>query len=554
MLELFDKWKFLAGLGIFLFGMFMMEESIKLLAGRSFKTLIRRFTGTRLNGLLTGMVTTAILQSSSAVSLMVLAFVGAGLMSLVNAISVIMGAMVGTTCTAWIVAIFGFKLKIDTFALPLVGFGGLGLIVFSGSARYVNISKLLAAFGFLFHGLDFMKTSVEAFAASAGDLSLLPDLGLWMYVLAGIVLTALMQSSSATIAIILTTLFTGIIDFRQGAGMVIGANIGTTVTILLGAIGGTPAKKQAAASSLVFNAGTALLILPVLPLLFWIIRDGFGLADTPVLGIALFHTLFNVIGVLLFAPWIPAFARFLQRVFPEKRAVLGRYIHNTAPQVPEAAIAALRNEIRHQLLLSIRYIGVRYGLRPEQVRTTADSTGPTYEDLERFHAQIFTFYAQIQSHAIDQHEAIQLEPLIRSSRSIMNATRNFFELFAEVEDIGREDNPFLITAYQEFHDRLELVWIIVEGVAEQSDAALQQDELNRFFKSIEETDKHFIRSCSGSVAQGVIHDYEVTKLLMINRLFTQSCRMLVLSMQALIATNDRSGSPAPQMMPDVPVE
>ncbi len=553
MLELFDEWKFLAGLGIFLFGMFMLEESIKLLAGRSFKTLIRRFTDTRLKGLTTGMVTTAILQSSSAVSLMVLAFVGAGLMSLVNAISVIMGAMVGTTCTAWIVAIFGFKLKIDTFALPLVGLGGLGLIVFSSSARYVNISKLLAAFGFLFHGLDFMKTSVEAFAASAGDLSLLPDLGLWVYILAGIVLTALMQSSSATIAIILTTLFSGIIDFTQGVGMVIGANIGTTVTILLGAIGGTPVKKQAAASSLVFNAGTALIILPILPLLFWAINDVFALADNPVLGIALFHTLFNVIGVLFFSPWIPAFARLLQRLFSEKRTVLSRYIHNTAPQVPEAAVAALRHEIRHQLLLSIRYIGVHYGLRPEQVRAAANSTRPTYEDLERFHAEIFTFYAQIQSHAIDQREAVQLEPLIRSSRSIMNATRNFFQLFPEVEDIGREDKPFLITAYRDFHDRLELVWIIVEGVAEQSDPARQHDELNRFFKAIEETDKHFIRSCSASVAQGVIHDYEVTKLLMINRLFTQSCRMLVLSMQALIENHNRESSPAPTMNADAQV-
>ena len=161
MLELFDEWKFLAGLGIFLFGMFMMEESVKQLAGRSFKTLIRRFTGTRTKGLATGVVTTAVLQSSSAVSLMVLAFVGAGLMPLANAIAVIMGAMIGTTCTAWIVALIGFQFKIDVFALPLIGIGGLGLIFFSGSARFVNISKLLAAFGFLFHGLDFMKTSVE---------------------------------------------------------------------------------------------------------------------------------------------------------------------------------------------------------------------------------------------------------------------------------------------------------------------------------------------------------------------------------------------------------
>jgi len=161
----FDECRFLAGLGIFLFGMFTMEESIKRISGRSFKTLIRRYTGTRVKGLITGFVSTAILQSSSAVSLMVLAFVGAGLMTMVNAMAAIMGSMVGTTLTAWIVAVFGFKLKIEAFAFPLIGIGGLGLIFLGSSGRYVNISKLMAALGFLFLGLDFMKTSVEDLAA-----------------------------------------------------------------------------------------------------------------------------------------------------------------------------------------------------------------------------------------------------------------------------------------------------------------------------------------------------------------------------------------------------
>jgi phosphate:Na+ symporter len=547
MLELFDEWKFLAGLGIFLFGMYMMEESVKQLAGRSFKTLIRRFTGTRITGLTTGVVTTAVLQSSSAVSLMVLAFVGAGLMPLANAVAVIMGAMIGTTCTAWIVALVGFQFKIDVFALPLIGIGGLGLIFFSSSARFVNISKLLASFGFLFHGLDFMKTSVEAFAAAV-DLSFLPDVGLWVYVLVGIVLTAVMQSSSATIAIILTTLFSGIIDFNQGAAMVIGANVGTTVTILLGAVGGIPAKKQTAASSLLFNAGTALVILPLLPLMFWIVQDLFALTDNPVLGIALFHTLFNVLGVLLFFPWISILVRLLERLFPEKRAILTRYIHNTTPQVPEAALAALRNEVVHQLLLSIRYIGARYGLRPNPVDGQPDGLSsqgdspadpfPTYGDLERLHAEIFTFYAQMQTQAIDHQQAVLLEPIIRSSRSIMNATRNLYELRAEVDDIGREDNPFLITAHEELRERLRLLWGILEQVSQEARKEAQEEELRRLFQSVEEADKQFLRSCSGSVARRIIREQDVTRLLMINRFLTQSSRMLVLSMQALVARTD----------------
>ena len=395
MLEGFDGWKFLAGLGIFLFGIFMMEESIRLLAGRSLKASIQRFTGTRFKSLITGVFSTAVLQSSSAVSLTVLAFVGAGLLNLGNAIAVIMGAMVGTTLTAWLVAVFGFSFKIDALALPMIGLGGLGLIALGKSPRYVHFSKLLVSFGFLFLGLDYMKTSVESLAAAI-DLSSLPNLGLWVYVLAGIVLTAIMQSSSATIAVILTTLFGGIIDFGQAAAMVIGANVGTTVTILIGAIGGIPVKKQSALSSLIFNAGTALVVLPAMPLMLWIVGSLFDPADNAVLGIAAFHTLFNLIGVVLFFPAISGIVGYLTRFFPEKRTVLTRYIPNTSPQVPEAAMTALQNEVLNQLSLSLGYIAAQYRLNPQLkglIKHRANQASEIikvdhYEELEQMHAEI----------------------------------------------------------------------------------------------------------------------------------------------------------------------
>lgn len=539
---MFDGWKFLAGLGIFLFGMFMMEESIKLLAGRSLKTMIRRFTGQRVKALFTGIFSTAVLQSSSAVSLMVLAFVGAGLLPLGNAIAVIMGAKVGTTLTAWIVAVVGFSFKIDALALPMIGIGGFGLIALGQSPRYVNVSKLCVAFGFLFLGLDYMKVSVESFA-SAIDLSALPDLGLWVYVLAGILMTAVMQSSSATIAVILTTIFTGIIDFNQGSAMVIGANVGTTVTILIGAIGGIPAKKQAALSSLVFNLGTALAVLVTLPAMTLMVGCLFDPADNAVLGIAAFHTLFNLFGVMLFFPMIPALVRQLKRLFPERKNILTRYISNTSPDVPEAAIAALRKEVFHQLFLSVQYISNRYLAVPKPfMRLVGRSTDeplqvrlPDYSDLERLHAEIFTFYAHIQAHEISRTEALQLEPVIRSSRSIMNATMNLNELHGEIEDIGREDNPFMVNAYQDFKIRLERLQTFVEKITRDPDDPGVPGELEDFFKVVVEADKQFIGACSKAVARSARQEHEVTRLLMANRFFTQSNRMVILSMQALIA-------------------
>lgn len=238
-METFNLWKLLAGLGIFLFGISLMENSIRELAGKAFKTLIRRYTETQFSSILSGAFSTSILQSSSAVNLMVLAFVGAGIMSLHTAIGVILGANIGTTITAWIVAFFGFKISIESFALPLIAVGGLGFVVFSNSAKYLSISKLLIGFGLLFHGLDYMKTSVDQIA-HIFDITMLAGHGLVIFLFAGIAFTAVMQSSSATIALILSGIYSGLLEFDAGAAMVIGANVGTTVTVMLGALGGDP--------------------------------------------------------------------------------------------------------------------------------------------------------------------------------------------------------------------------------------------------------------------------------------------------------------------------
>lgn len=540
-MDLFDEWKFLAGLGIFLFGIYMMEESVRVLAGRSFKAMIRRFTNTRIKGIMTGIISTAILQSSSAVSLMVLAFVGAGLVSIVNAIAVILGSKVGTTLTVWIVAVFGFQFKIDAFALPLIGIGGLGLIFLSRSTRYVNISKLLAAFGFLFLGLDFMKTSVEKLGAAI-DPAFFPDLGLWVYALAGVVLTAIMQASSATIAIVLSAIFSNIIDFSQGAAMVIGANIGTTVTILMGAIGGIPAKKQAAFSSIIFTVGTSLLLWPFLSVLFWIVNDLFGLAGDPVLGIAAFHTQFNIIGVLIFSPFIHLFSRLLKRLFPEKRAVLTKYILNTNAQVTEAAIPALRKEVFHQASLCMDYIAFKYKL-PEANKANKQQDGDdltepfSYKDMDILHAEIFAFYAKLQTFEITEQEAVRMEQIIRSSRSIMNSTQNFYEILSEIEDIGRSDQPFMIEIYQGFKDRLEGLWKTIQLATQSPEDKNVKELLTRFFETVVEDDKKFIQSFARAISLGTIQENEVTGLIMTNRLFTQSSRMLLLSIQTLIDLN-----------------
>lgn len=525
----FELWMFLAGLGIFLFGMHMMEESIRVLSGGAFKSLIRKYAGTRSRAISSGIVSTAVLQSSSAVSLMVLAFVGAGIMNLIQAISVMMGAKIGTTATAWIVAVFGFEFNIDSFTLPLIGIGGLGIIVLAKSSRYVNISKLLVAFGFLFMGLDYMKSSVDQFSELL-DPALLSGYGTVAFALAGMVMTAIMQSSSATIAIVLTMLFSEVIDFQAGAAMVVGANVGTTITVLLGSIGGMFIKKQAAFSQLIFTVSTAVITLLILPMLTWLVLMVFGFNQNVVLGLALFHTLFNVIGVMLFYPIIPALAEKAEQWFPEKEVHLSTFIHKTEPTIVDAAIEAFRKEIGNQLKHTLTFIDSLF--TPVKL-----SSGIGYSDLENYHAEIFGYYTQIHVVGLDEEDSRRLDELLRASRNIMNTAKNLNDASGAVLMLKKEKDVLYVAAYTLIKSRLSNV--IEKSMdflkAVESDEAINikavQKELSDL---IDKSDKEFIKRCSNAIQLSDSPNTEITSLLMLNRSVTQSCRMILFSLKALI--------------------
>jgi phosphate:Na+ symporter len=396
-----DLWKLLAGLGIFLFGMFLLEDSVRALSGKAFRRIIRLYTNGRLKAIGSGTLVTAILQSSSAVSLMVLAFVGAGVMSIENAIGVIMGSNIGTTFTAWIVATLGFKIKIESFALPFIGIGGFGLIFFRNSMKLSHISKLLMGFGFLFLGLDYMKGSVESLTKNL-DLSRIPDYGLWLYVLVGAGFTAIMQASAATIAIVLTALNSGLITFEIGAAIIIGANVGTTITVLLGSIGGSPAKKRVALSHLTFNVVTGIIAFFGLTGIVWCIKLFFDIDSNSVMGLALFHTVFNILGVIIFFPFIGKLTRMLIMLYPDRKTILTLYVNNTPTQVTDAAGTALRNEVRHlfqecQLyILRLLEIDEKLVLENdppfEKNRKRKFRLEELYDNIKLLHAEIFAFF------------------------------------------------------------------------------------------------------------------------------------------------------------------
>lgn len=543
-MEEFGIWKLLAGLGIFIFGMFLLEESISKLAGRAFKHFVRDYTSNRIKAIGTGTLATAILQSSSAVSLMVLAFVGAGILSLENSIGVIMGSNLGTTFTAWLVAGLGFKVKIEAFTLPLIGIGGLGIIFLGKSPKYSGFSKLLVGFGFLFMGLDYMKMSVEGLSENI-DIAALESYGIWLFVLVGLALTAAMQSSSATIAIFLTALNSGIVSFDGAAAAVIGANLGTTVTVSLGAIGGNVSKKRLALSHMLFNLLTAAVALLLFPLLILLLKKIFDEADN-VMALSAFHTVFNLLGVLLFIPFLAYFTKLLFWIIPEKKLSLTRFIDDTEAQVPEAAIASIRNEslvlLERAQLYSLRTLDIDYKL----VFTTGDfktdfdkkarfmPLPELYHNLKLMNAEITKYVAKAQKEEFSEPESRALTQTLHAMRYIMDASKTMKDVSHNFEEFESTGNVFINNQYAGFRKRFISFLIKLNAFREDFENLNHPEELLEMYRDLEKDDESFVKQYLKAINKEKIAQLEITDLLTVNRLFTRACRMLLLSLKDLL--------------------
>ncbi|WP_372610762.1 Na/Pi cotransporter family protein [Aquicoccus sp.] len=332
----------LGGVGLFLLGMTMLTEGMQALAGQSMRRLLRRFTRTPLRGVAAGAVVTAALQSSSAVTVMVIGFVGAGLLTFAQGLGVVFGANIGTTLTGWLVASLGFRLDLDMLALPLVFMGGMMRLF--GGARVRHGGGALAGFALLFLGLGLMQAGMAGLGEVVtperfpGDTAL----GRAQLLLIGVVVTVVTQSSSAGVATALVALDAGAIGFGQAAVMVIGMNIGTTFTALLATLGGTVAARQTGLAHLLFNLLTGglafMLLIPFAPLAeAWIAEGG---RDAARLSLVIFHTVFNIVGVAAILIVLGPFMALVRTVLRERREALTARLDSRLLVQPAVAVDA----------------------------------------------------------------------------------------------------------------------------------------------------------------------------------------------------------------------
>ncbi|OAN73378.1 sodium:phosphate symporter [Jannaschia sp. EhC01] len=404
-----DAQEIAAGVAIFLFGMLMLEDGFKLFGGGALERLLERATRSTPRAISFGILSTSLLQSSSLVSIVTISFLSAGLISLVGGVGIVFGANIGTTTGAWLVAGLGLKVDIAAYAMPMIAISIV--LVFQKAKLLRGIGYALGGLGFLFLGIHYMKEGFDAFQDQI-DLTrfaLSGLLGLVIYSLIGTTATVVMQSSHATMVLILTALAAGQISYENALALAIGANIGTTITAIIGSLGANFQGKRLALAHLIFNMTTAMVALvfiaPLRDMVDWI-SDlmGIGVADYA-LRLAVFHTVFNVLGVALMLPFLTRLIAFLERRIPEPVPDVSRprYLNEAIDEFPQTLESALRKEVFHLYENAAELILHGLNLHRDAVFATTDvaalvrsSRRPLELDLnEAYERRVKTLYSGI---------------------------------------------------------------------------------------------------------------------------------------------------------------
>ncbi|MFN8237919.1 MAG: Na/Pi symporter [Chitinophagales bacterium] len=529
--------KLAAGIGLFLFAMFLIEESLKNLSGRNFKLFLQRMTKNRLGAVAGGAIVTGVLQSSSMVSLMVLALVGAGVFTLENAMAIILGANLGTTLDSWLVATLGFKVNIEIASYPAVGIGGLLLILLGHRKSVKYTAFFLLGFGLLFISLSFMKTAMET-QVQQFDFSKYAQMPLLVFLLIGFVITMLVQSSSVTMALTLSALYAGAVTFPAAAAMVLGSETGTTIKIMLGAIGGNASKKRVALGNFLFNVlltvGAFLLIQPILLL----ITNGFGILN-PLIGLVTFQTLVNLISILLFLPFLQPFVKLLRQFFKDTDASAAAFIGNANVAEPETALDLFRKETEYFIydcmLFNLQQFDVEtdyMAAHPEFSAINSDRTffsktpEDKYEFLKQLQGELQAFYLELRIKTSDVQED-ELNQLISAVRSAMYSVKGIKDIAGNITNLSHSSKDIKFTFFKHHQEETALLYgRLYEFLLQQQKADFKSLEI--IFDTIENNYSSALNDFYKEAQYAPIEDIDITTAINFNReLFTSNKAMLM---------------------------
>ncbi len=453
--SVFDILSMIGALGFFIYGMKVMSEGIQKVAGSKMRQILSAMTSNRFMGILTGFLITSLVQSSSATTVMVVSFVNAGLLSLIESIGVIMGANIGTTITAWLISIIGFKVKIASFALPVIAFG-LPML-FANKSKIRSWGEVLIGFALLFIGLSELKQSVPDLKSNPEILEFLSGyahMGIFsvlLFVGIGTLITFAVQSSSAAMALTLVMANNGWIPFEMAAAMVLGENIGTTITANIAALIGNVHAKRAARAHLIFNLfGVVWMVILFFPFVnmintFMIEFQGVspldpGQPESIPIALSVFHSSFNIINVLLLVSFVNPIAATVTKMVRssgEDEEYHLEFIGNVIIQTPDISILEARKEIAKFGKITAKmskFLQTLIVKKKEKKRNKLMEQIRKYEEItDRVEVEIASFLSKVAEGNISESSSVKIRSLLSINNDLERIADIFYQMSLNVQ-------------------------------------------------------------------------------------------------------------------------
>jgi phosphate:Na+ symporter len=533
LIHISDIWKFLAGIGFFMLGLQQMDMALSKLAGRSFKTFLRRTTSTFFRSVTGGALITALLQSSSVVALITLGFVEAGLIPFRNALGVIMGSNLGSTMISWIVATAGFRLDIESIAIPGLAISTIGMFFSRSRKNIYNSFRFLFALSVLFLGLAFMKETAERLFTHF-DITAYQHYPLIVFVIIGFIITSLVQTSSATMAIALTALHTHVLTLPAAAAVVIGSETGTALKTLVAGLNGSSEKKSAAFGNFYFNIVTTLLSFIFIRQLLDLITGTFGIAD-PLISLASFQTIINLLTIILFTPFINRFSAWLEKRFSRSDGGTS-YVRADLDQYATITPAVIRDEVDmmlhrtldfHDLALDTGHTD-REGL-VMNFRNFAKRSGATreaYDKLKRSEGELLEICLQFNDNELGVEDQRMLDSSMDAMRQIVHSAKS-------VKDIHHNMDVLRESAKDQLHDQFHRIgreWLgFRDSLLNTKDRGSLSALLKKAFRDHDMNNE----SIRNGIREGKLEDIEASTLMNMEREILSSKKSLIAAWEKL---------------------
>ncbi|MCF7834768.1 Na/Pi symporter [Candidatus Gracilibacteria bacterium] len=542
---------FLGGLGMFLFGLSIFEDSVKNLGTKTFKKLLRKYTNTNLKAVLSGTFATAILQSTSVVSLIILTFVGVGFISLQNAIGVIIGTNLGGPIMDVVLGSIGLKFNVELVSLFLIGLSGISVMIFSKNTKIKNIFKIFFGLGLLFLGLSYIKDNVMILSESFNFVQY-QGFNIFFYFIVGIILTILMQSSSAMVIIVMALAGSGIIDLRIGMSIIMGAYIGTTSTAVIGSIGGNYLKKQVAFSHVFFNIFSVLMGFLLFNVIHYFIENILKLKDNVIIGLGVFAIGFKIFGTILIVPFIKQFTRFILFIIPEKKTRFGLDIEKVESGFLDLNIFVIKNDIVRLIKRVFRYNINIFDIDEQKlihlykdekdIKLLNKNFDPEhinleYSNIKIIEEKIIKYSLDIKS-GLKDDEVLELNKLYNVITNVVYSAKYMKDVKFNIEDIENSENPLIHKKYDDFKNILISLYKSISQIIDGKNDKEIFDQILESIEFIKNNDRKFLQGISKDIFTKDLDQFDLSGLININRYLYLSCISIIYAVKELFLSEN----------------